>query len=205
MPVCTAARVQEKLADSRKSKCSRTDHKARSPTVTAKNIEHLWVMADRRRRRRLGIHSTYWPHKQTLRCTIPSWRLCRDLRSIWIARMQGQLHNGSMTGLLFNFNKVLAGIKQRKYYIMNGFHAKNKGAEMYMKLIKMLWWKTLQHLCWQEQKLPSQWIAVLPHTRNHNLWLFPSIFTSPYTHHVTKCIWLLKLYLSVAHSILWTF
>lgn len=48
-----------------------------------------------------------------------------------------------MTGLLFNFNKVLAGIKQRKYYIMNGFHAKNKGAEMYMKLIKMLWWKNL--------------------------------------------------------------
>ncbi|KAL1248094.1 hypothetical protein QQF64_023470 [Cirrhinus molitorella] len=50
--------VQEKHADSRKSKCSRADHEARSPTVTAKNIEHLWVMADRRRRRRLGIRST---------------------------------------------------------------------------------------------------------------------------------------------------
>ncbi|KAF4094752.1 hypothetical protein G5714_023830 [Onychostoma macrolepis] len=45
MPVCTAARVQEKLADSHKSKCSRTDHKARSLTVTAKNIEHLWEVA----------------------------------------------------------------------------------------------------------------------------------------------------------------
>ncbi|ROI37127.1 hypothetical protein DPX16_3065 [Anabarilius grahami] len=45
-------------SDSRKSKCSHANHEARSPTVTAKNIEHLWVMADRRRRRRLGIHST---------------------------------------------------------------------------------------------------------------------------------------------------
>ncbi|KAK2867705.1 hypothetical protein Q8A67_025822 [Cirrhinus molitorella] len=51
--------VQEKHADSRKSKCSRADHEARSPTVTAKNIEHLWVMADRRRRRHnpLGMKS----------------------------------------------------------------------------------------------------------------------------------------------------
>lgn len=45
-------------SDSHKSKCSHANHEAHSPTVTAKNIEHLWVMADRRRRRRLGIHST---------------------------------------------------------------------------------------------------------------------------------------------------
>ncbi len=31
VPVCTAARVQGKLADSRKSKCSRTDHKTLQP------------------------------------------------------------------------------------------------------------------------------------------------------------------------------
>lgn len=177
--MCTAARVQEKLGGLVQIAAS-----LNAATLTTRLVARPWPP---RTSNTFGWWPTaggedVWESTVHLRADLTTrYHPDDSAGSVWIAHKYTLLDvcKASCTmdlwlGCFSISTRSQLVLTRRKYYIINGFLAKNEGAQMKHCCIceackDACCGKTSRHLRWQEQKppdvLPSQWISYTSHEK----------------------------------------